>query len=167
MIGTNLYLLSNIFYHRSTTTVFKTVLLDILWRLWKLLFFEVNIFKVFLYLFFYIKTSNFHNPGKIGRTELCYSSMNNIFNALSIGLENTLSFKWTNFGLKCLVPITSNGLSLKFKATVWNISKSLFRIVDSSWVVIYRTENKDGVQLGMYFLGQSGFQQVSGILRME
>ena len=150
------------FYHRSTTIVFRTVLFDILWRLWKLLFFEVNILKVFLYLFFLYKN-------------LCYYSMNNIFNTLSLGLKNTLSFKWTDFGLRCLVTITSKGLSLKFKASVWNIPnsetsqncESLFRIVDNSWVVIYRTEKKDGVQLGRYFLSQSGFQQVSGVLRME
>ena len=138
--------------------------------------FEKNIFKVFLYLylFFYPKTSNFHNSGMIGCRKLSGPSMNNIVNVLSIGLQYTLSFKWHDFGLRYLVTITPKGYPLKFKASVWNIAipisetsrncNSLFKLVDGKRVV---TEKKDGVQLGMYFSSQSGFQQVSGFLRLE
>ena len=56
LIGSYLQLLLNIFYHRYTATVFRTVLPDTFWRLWKLLFFEENIFKTLLYLcFFFIQ----------------------------------------------------------------------------------------------------------------
>ena len=36
----------NIFYGRSTAFVFRTVLFDTLWRLWKLSFFEENFFRI-------------------------------------------------------------------------------------------------------------------------
>ena len=40
--------------------------------------------------------------GMVGRIKLRDPSLNCIFNALSIGVQYTLSFQWTNFGLKCL-----------------------------------------------------------------
>ena len=43
---------------------------------------------------------NLHNSGMVGRRKLPDPSLN--FNALSIGVQYTLSFEWTNFGLKCL-----------------------------------------------------------------
>ena len=46
---------------------------------------------------------NFHNSGMVGRRRLPDPSLNRIFNALSIGIQYTFSFQWTNFGLKCLV----------------------------------------------------------------
>ena len=46
---------------------------------------------------------NLHNAGMIGRRKLLDPSLNCIFNALSIGVQFTLSFQWTNFGLKCLI----------------------------------------------------------------
>ena len=54
----------------------------------------------------------------VGRRKLPDSSINNIFNVLSIDLQYTLSFKRPNFGLKCLVKITPKVQSLKFKANV-------------------------------------------------
>ena len=45
---------------------------------------------------------NLHNSGMVGRRKLPDPSLNHIFNALSIGVQYTLSFQWTNFGLKCL-----------------------------------------------------------------
>ena len=42
--------------------------------------------------FFYPKTSNFHNSGLVGRRKLPDLSLNNIFSALVIGLQYTLSF---------------------------------------------------------------------------
>ena len=44
----------------------------------------------------------------------CHPLKNSIFDVLSISFQYTLSFKWPNFGLKCLVTITSKGESLKF-----------------------------------------------------
>ena len=46
---------------------------------------------------------NLHNSGMAGRRKLPDSSLNRIFNALSIVVQYTLSFQLTNFGLKCLV----------------------------------------------------------------
>ena len=46
---------------------------------------------------------NLHNSGMVGRRKLPDPSLNHIFNALSIGVQYTLSFQWTNFGLKCLI----------------------------------------------------------------
>ena len=48
---------------------------------------------------------NLHNLGIVGRRKLSDPSLNRIFNALSIGVQYTLSFRWTNFGLKCLFAI--------------------------------------------------------------
>ena len=46
---------------------------------------------------------NLHNSGMVGCGKLPDPSLNSIFNALSIGVQYTLSFRWTNFGLKCLL----------------------------------------------------------------
>ena len=75
---------------------------------------------IFMFVF-YPETSNFHNSEMIGQRKLPDSSMNNIFNILSIGLHCTLSFKRPDFGLKCLVTITPKVQSLKFKSMYkWN-----------------------------------------------
>ena len=39
----------------------------------------------------------------VGRRKLPDPSLNCIFNALSIGVQSTLSFQLTNFGLKCIL----------------------------------------------------------------
>ena len=111
------------------------------------LFFKENIFKVFLHLcFFYPKTSNFCNSGLFGRRKLPDSLMKNIFDVLLITLQYTLSLKWPNFGLNCLVTITSNRQSLKFKTNIWSFSisetgrncNSFFqlKLVNNNWVII-------------------------------
>ena len=91
---------------------------------------------IFMFVF-YPETSNFHNSEMIGQRndwsekwlvremigqrKLPDSSMNNVFNVLSIGLHCTLSFKRPDFGLKCLVTITPKVQSLKFKSMYkWN-----------------------------------------------
>ena len=75
---------------------------------------------IFMFVF-YPETSNFHNSEMIGQRKLPDSSMNNIFNILSIGLHCTLSFKRPDFGLKCLVTTTPKVQSLKFKSMYkWN-----------------------------------------------
>ena len=48
---------------------------------------------------------NPHNSGMVGRRKLPDPSFNHIFNSLSIGVQYTLSFQWTNFGLKCLLVV--------------------------------------------------------------
>ena len=117
------------------------------------MFFKENIFKVFLSLcfFFYPATSNIDNSGLIGRRKLPNSLVNSIFDVLSIGLQYTFSFKWPNFGLKCLITVTPKGQSLKFKtsAGTFPISatgrnfNSLFKLVDNNSVVIMEQRKKD------------------------
>ena len=69
-----------------------------------------EILSVFLYLSFFIqKTSNFHNSGMVGRRKPFYPSINNVFNFLSIGSQYAVSFKWHDFGLKCLDTLTPKG----------------------------------------------------------
>ena len=46
---------------------------------------------------------NLHNSGMVGRRKLPDPALNRIFNALSISVQYTLPFQWTDFGLKCLV----------------------------------------------------------------
>ena len=48
---------------------------------------------------------NHHNSGMVGRRELVDPSLNRMFNALSISVQYTLSFQWTNFDLKCLLKL--------------------------------------------------------------
>ena len=55
--------------------------------------FEEAIQSLLIFIFFYPKTSNFHNSGMIGGRNLSDPSMNNILNVLSIDLQYTLSFK--------------------------------------------------------------------------
>ena len=45
---------------------------------------------------------NLHNSGMVSRRKLPDPSLNRTFNALSIGIQYTLSFQWTNFDLKYL-----------------------------------------------------------------
>ena len=49
---------------------------------------------------------NLHNSGMVARSGWPDPLLNRIFNALSIGVQYTLSFQWTNFGLKCLLQDT-------------------------------------------------------------
>ena len=51
----------------------------------------------------YLFHKNLHNSEMVGRRKLPDPLLNHIFNALSIGVRYTLSFQWTNFGLKYLV----------------------------------------------------------------
>ena len=91
----------------------------------------------YIYVCVLPETSNFHNSDMIGQRndwsekwlvreiigqrKLPDSSMNNVFNVLSIGLHCTLSFKRPDFGLKCLVTTTPKVQSLKFKSMYkWN-----------------------------------------------
>ena len=101
--------------------------------------------------FFYPRTSNFCNSELVGHRMVPYSLINNIFDVLSIRQQYTLSFKWPNFRLKCLVTITPKGQSLKFKASVGNFPisvkgrnfNSLFKLVDNNSVIIIEQRQKE------------------------
>ena len=102
-------------------------------------------------VFFYPRTSNFCNSELVGHRMLPYSLINNMFDVLSIRQQYTLSFKWSNFRLKCLVTITPKGQSLKFKASVGNFPisekgknfNSLFKLVDNNSVIIIEQRQKE------------------------
>ena len=67
-----------------------------------------------------------------------------------IGLRYTLSFEWSDFGLKYLVTVMLKGQPPKFKASVWNFPISeigskcnlVLRHADSNWVIIMELKIK-------------------------
>ena len=59
---------------------------------------------------------NFRNSGMVGRRKLPDPLLNRIFNALSIGVQYTLSFQLTNFGLKCLILNISSEMNFANRA---------------------------------------------------
>ena len=128
--------------------------------------------SLFIFMFFYLKTSNFRNSGMIGRKKPSDPSMNNVFNVLSIGLQYTFSFKWPDFGLKCLVTVTPEGQSLKFKASVRNIPisetsrncNSLFKVADGNWVVIMEQKRRWSTVGYVLFKVSQGFSRFQGFL---
>ena len=48
---------------------------------------------------------NLRNSGMVGRRKLPDLSLNHIFNALSIGVQYTISFQWTIFGLSAYIKL--------------------------------------------------------------
>ena len=52
---------------------------------------------------------NFHNSGRVSPTRRWVA----FFNAISIDVQYMLSFQWTNFGLKCLLPMKQAALRIK------------------------------------------------------
>ena len=73
------------------------------------MFCDEKLFRIFLYLCIYFVQKqpnwfeqNSHNSRMVGRRELLDPSLDRIFNVQSIGVQYTLSFQWTNFGLKWL-----------------------------------------------------------------
>ena len=69
---------------------------------------------------------NLYNSGMVGRRKLPDPSLSRIFNALSISVQYTLSFQWTNSDLKCLT-LASNWKSIyqELKKS-WDLRKILF-----------------------------------------
>ena len=118
------------------------------------MFFIVYCFIVFYYVYlclnYNITLITLITYNIIGRRKLSDPSMNYICNVLSIGLQNTLSFKWPNFGLECLVTITPEGQPLKFNASVLNFPisetgrfcNSLSKVFNSNWVIIIEQKRK-------------------------
>ena len=96
--------------------------------MWKTFVFWVKYFQslvIFMFVFYQKPVTSITQTWlvreMIGQRKLPDSSMNNIFNVLSIGLHCTLSFKRPDFGLKCLVTTTPKVQSLKFKSMYkWN-----------------------------------------------
>ena len=86
----------------------------------------------------------------VSRRKLRNPSLGNVFNVLSTGLRHTLSFEWSDFGLKYLVIVMLKGQPPKSKASVWNVPisetgskcNSVFRHADSNWVIIMELERK-------------------------
>ena len=78
-----------------------------------------------------------HNSGMVGRRKLHDPSLNRIFNALLVGVQYTLSSKWTNFGLKYL-PLTRLGdLPLRrhwvfHLRLVWEVEEALLHPLETS-----------------------------------
>ena len=71
-------------------------------------------------------------------------SLNRIFNALSIGLQYTLSFEWPGFGLKWLVTVRPKGQSPTVKASLCNIFNSE---IDSNCISILSPAENNGVTI--------------------
>ena len=127
-------ILSRIYSHciRNCTFWYFLVIVDT-FVLWRKYFQSLLIFM----MFFYPETIYFHNWGIVG-------------NVLLVDLQYTLSFKWPDFDLKCLVTITLESKSLTFKASVWNFPisesgknyNSLFKLVDNNWVIIMEQKRK-------------------------
>ena len=96
--------------------------------MWKTFVFWVKYFQslvIFMFVFYQKPVTSITQTWlvreMIGQRKLPDSSMNNVFNVLSIGLHCTLSFKRPDFGLKCLVTTTPKVQSLKFKSMYkWN-----------------------------------------------
>ena len=76
--------------------------------------------------------------------------LGNVFNLLLIGLRCTLSFEWSDFGLKYLVTVMLKGQPPKFKAIVWNFPisetgckcNSVFRHDDRKGVIVMELKRK-------------------------
>ena len=67
-----------------------------------------------IYVFFSKKQQNWffeniHNSGMVDRRKLGGRSLNCIFNAVLIGLQNAILFEIPDLGLKCLVTVMPKG----------------------------------------------------------
>ena len=65
-----------------------------------------------------------HNSEMVGRKKLSDPSLNRICNALSIRVQYTFLFQWTNFGLKCLIKVLIRDRGNIVNTNLW---KGLFR----------------------------------------
>ena len=86
---------------------------------WKFFYICVFILSKIRCNWFY---KNLHNSGMVGRRKLPNPLLNRIFNALSIGVQYTLSFQWISFGLKCLWRYFDKN-ALRFNCTCIYIQK--------------------------------------------
>ena len=87
----------------------------------------------------------FNNSGVVIQKKLPDPSLDKVFNLLSIGLRYTLSFRWSDFGVKYVLTAMLKGQPPNFKASVWKFSisetgskcNSVFRHADSNWVILW------------------------------
>ena len=103
LIRCYLYLLWNIFCHKSTTIVFGTVLFGTFSKLWKLFL------KEMFMLFFIQKPVTFITQKWLIVESFPTPQWITFLIVLSFGLQHTVSFKWPDFGLWCLVTIMPKG----------------------------------------------------------
>ena len=89
---------------------------------------------------------NLHNSGMVGRRRLPDPSLNRIFNVLSIGVQCTLSFQQTNFGLKCLI----------WAILVWSLRVFMFLLSTSEKLSVPPTDHlrRPLVFFFFFFFGQ-------------
>ena len=135
-------------YNRSVSTVFGTLFFSTFWLL--------KLQNLILMFSFYPK--NGRNGSRktsiklplISRRKLPDPLLGNVFNLLLIGLWYTLSFYWSDFGLKYLTTVMLKGQPPTFKASVWNFPisetgskcNSVVRHANSNWVIIMGLKRK-------------------------
>ena len=118
------------------------------WRLTILVLWWKIVQNLLVFLYFFCPKNNWfyknlHNSGMVGHRKLPKPSLNWIFNAILIVVQYTLSFQWTNFGLKCLLEdvfsfedITARRLHEDFLKTS---SRRLEEDVLKSWRRLWKT----------------------------
>ena len=133
-------------YHRSIAILFGTVFFSSFWRLWKLIFWQ-KLFQNLIFVFFLSEKQqnwfekNFDNSGVVGHRKLPNPLLSAVFNLLPIGLRYIVSYKWSNFGPKCLVTgqlpkfkgQRPKGQPPNFKATPWELFQFLKQAVSTTW----------------------------------
>ena len=116
-------------YARSKAIVFGTVLFSSFWRLWKLIFWQKILENLIFMSSFYPKN------GKTGSRKTSITQKRLViencstsrwvtfltFCQLIIGLRQTISFEWPDFGIKYLITVTPK-IQPKF-SNFWNSIK--------------------------------------------
>ena len=113
-------------------------------------FWQKKFHKLFIFVFSFYPTNSKAVSRKTSITQewlvvlRCPNpSLGIVINHLSIGLQYTLSFEWSDSGLKFLVTVVQKRQPPNFKTSIWNfpISKTgskcspLLRLVDCNWVI--------------------------------
>ena len=84
---------------------------------------------------------NLHNSGMVGHRKLPNPPLNRIFNALLIGVQSTLSFQLTNFGLRCLRGKLREGLKIVAMTTIWSRTQlHLTKFIDKNLIKPSRSD---------------------------
>ena len=100
-------------------------------NVWIIFIFEIFYWKVFLYFCIcfvrkieQLVLEKLHNSGMVHRRKPPDPSLNRNSNALSIGVQYTLSYQWPKFDLKCLIWAFCKKPHLKssFRSNVTSIS---------------------------------------------
>ena len=162
----------NIFYHRSTAIVFRTVLFLILYIDCGNFYFLKKIFSKSPSIYvFLIQKLVIHNSGMNGHRMLSDASWKLLLMFCRL-FYNIRSFKWQYIGLKGLFTIMSKVLYLRFKASVWNIPisetgrncNSLFKLFDNNWVVILKQKRRMEYNWARTVRSSQGFSKFQDFL---